>query len=178
MKFITATLLLDFATKFANAIAMKCEETFAKKGDIPAALPASDVHDWAKAETKPQYTAGEVGADEAGAAATALSNAKDYTNTKIADLINGAPTTLDTLGEIANEMATNKNVVEALNSAIGEKVNQTAFDSHKNDAGVHVPSGGAAGQILGRGASGLIWIEGTESATTADIDEIIGTVFN
>lgn len=35
---------------------------YAKKTDIPTTLPASDVYDWAKAETKPEYTADEVGA--------------------------------------------------------------------------------------------------------------------
>ena len=30
--------------------------------DFPASMPASDVKDWAKADTKPTYTASEVGA--------------------------------------------------------------------------------------------------------------------
>lgn len=34
----------------------------AKKTDIPTSLPASDVYAWAKASTKPSYTASEVGA--------------------------------------------------------------------------------------------------------------------
>lgn len=37
-------------------------EEYAKKTDIPKSLPASDVHDWAKQETKPTYNATEVGA--------------------------------------------------------------------------------------------------------------------
>lgn len=65
--------------------------------------------------------------DAAGTAAnkanTAESNAKSYTDTKIADLINGAPSTLDTLGEIATAMANNQSVVEALEEAIGNKSN-------------------------------------------------------
>ena len=35
-------------------------------------MPASDVHEWAKAETKPTYTATEVGADPTGSSAKAL----------------------------------------------------------------------------------------------------------
>ena len=35
---------------------------------IPTTLPASDVYAWAKAATKPSYTAGEVGSDAAGTA--------------------------------------------------------------------------------------------------------------
>lgn len=54
---------------------------------IPTSLPASDVYSWAKAETKPIYTATEVGADKAGAANTALTAAKAYTDTAITGLL-------------------------------------------------------------------------------------------
>lgn len=54
-----------------------------------------------------------------------------YTDQKIADLINGAPSTLDTLGEIADAMEHNADVVEALNDAIGTKANEAEFDSYK-----------------------------------------------
>ena len=37
-------------------------EPYALKTEIPTTLPASDVYDWAKASTKPTYTASEVGA--------------------------------------------------------------------------------------------------------------------
>lgn len=47
---------------------------------------AADVYSWAKATTKPTYTYTEVGADKSGAASTAESNAKSYTDTKIAAL--------------------------------------------------------------------------------------------
>lgn len=55
--------------------------------------------------------------------------ATGYTDQKIAELINGAPSTLDTLGEIADAMGDNKDVVEALNAAIGTKANQTEMES-------------------------------------------------
>lgn len=104
----------------------------------PLSLPASDVHEWAKSETKPVYTANEVGADEAGSANTALENAKTYTDTKIADLINGAPTTLDTLGEIAQAMQENKDVVTALDTAIGSKAAQAELETHTGNSAIHV----------------------------------------
>lgn len=44
-------------------------------------------------------------------------------STAIANLINGAPTTLDTLKEIADALAENEDVVEALEAAIGTKAN-------------------------------------------------------
>ena len=51
-------------------------------------------------------------------------------STAISNLINGAPTTLDTLGEIATAMAANEDVVEALEAAIGTKANASDLTSH------------------------------------------------
>ena len=48
---------------------------------------------------------------------------KTDVSTAIANLINGAPTTLDTLKEIADALAENEDVVEALEAAIGTKAN-------------------------------------------------------
>jgi hypothetical protein len=53
---------------------------------------------------------------------------QQYTNTKISQLINSAPTTLDTLGEIAAAMAENATVVEALDAAIGSKADKNYVD--------------------------------------------------
>lgn len=96
-------------------------------------LGVGDIADWAKAATKPVYTASEVGADTQGAADTALSSAKSYTDTKISDLVNGAPETLDTLKEIADAMSNNNDVVEALDTAIGAKANASDLTAHIND---------------------------------------------
>lgn len=52
-----------------------------------------------------------------------------FVNTAIANLINGAPTTLDTLKEIADALADNADVVEALESAIGTKADKTTVDA-------------------------------------------------
>jgi hypothetical protein len=54
---------------------------------------------------------------------------KQEVDKEIADLINGAPTTLDTLGEIATAFAESKDIVEALDKAIGQKANQSALDA-------------------------------------------------
>lgn len=51
----------------------------------------------------------------------ALTTAQSYTDTKITQLIDGAPTTLDTLNEIATAMNENADVIEALDAAIGSK---------------------------------------------------------
>lgn len=125
--------ITGLSTTLSNKSDKNHTHTKSEITDFPTSLPASDVKAWAKADTKPTYTASEVGADASGSANTALTNAKSYTDTKIADLINGAPTTLDTLGEIANAMEENQSVVDALNTAIGTKANTSDLNSHINN---------------------------------------------
>ena len=52
-----------------------------------------------------------------------------YVDQKVADLVNSAPETLDTLGEVAKAIEENADVVEALNSAIGSKAGKDYVDS-------------------------------------------------
>lgn len=54
---------------------------------------------------------------------TTLNSAKTYTDTKVAALVNGAPETLDTLDEIAAALKDNADIIDTLNSAIGNKAN-------------------------------------------------------
>lgn len=49
-----------------------------------------------------------------------------YVKTLISNLINGAPETLDTLKEIADALGENDDAVQALNAAIGNKVDKVA----------------------------------------------------
>ncbi len=104
----------------------------------PTSMSASDVYAWAKAATKPTYTYSEVGADKSGSASSALTSAKSYTDTKIADLINSAPETMDTLGEIATIVTDNKSVIDTLNAAIGNKANKSDLTSHTGNGDIHV----------------------------------------
>ena len=69
---------------------------------------------------------------------TAYANANSYADQKIADLINGAPETLDTLKEVADAIESSKTVEEALNKAIGTKANQTELDSHTGNSTIHI----------------------------------------
>lgn len=133
------------------------KHTVSNISDFPKSMPASDVSSWAKESTKPTYTATEVGADPSGSANTALNSAKSYTDTKISNLINSAPTTLDTLGEIATAMKENENVVSALDSAIGTKANNSDLTSHTSNKSN--PHGVTKAQI------GLDNVENKSSAT-------------
>lgn len=57
---------------------------------------------------------------------------KEYTDTKVADLVNSAPETLDTLGELATAMVENESIIDALNEAITSKsdVSHTHDDAY------------------------------------------------
>ena len=65
--------------------------------DFPTSMPASDVSAWAKADTKPTYTASEVGADASGTAASAVSshNSSSTAHSDIRTAVSNAQTTAD-----------------------------------------------------------------------------------
>lgn len=54
---------------------------------------------------------------------------EQYVKDSIATLIDSAPETLDTIGEIAAELNKNQNVVDALNTAIADKANKSEIPS-------------------------------------------------
>lgn len=65
------------------AVLLKVGDGAHKFSELPwASGLAADVYAWAKAATKPTYTASEVGADTSGAAASALKSAKEYADEK------------------------------------------------------------------------------------------------
>lgn len=55
---------------------------------------------------------------------------KSFVEQKVAELVNSAPETLDTLGEVAKALAENKNVVDALNDAVAEKADKSDLDEY------------------------------------------------
>lgn len=55
-----------------------------------------------------------------------------YVQTEVANLVNSAPETLDTLGEVAKAIEDNETVVDALNSAIGNKADTTYVNTELN----------------------------------------------
>lgn len=81
---------------------------------------------------KPVSTAQQTAIDEAYA------NSNAYTDQKIADLIGGASSTMDTLKEVEDAMKSSSNVVEALEKAIGNKADQAELDGHLNNVDIHV----------------------------------------
>lgn len=98
------------------------KHAFSEITDAPTTLAGYGITD---AETK-------------GAAAQALTEAKGYADQKVADLVNGAPETMDTLKEVSDALKENDSVVEALNAAIGNKANAEAFNEHVADKVAHI----------------------------------------
>lgn len=97
----------------------------------PTSMPASDVPAWAKAATKPTYTATEVGADAAGSADAALSSAKVYTDESIKPLNDAIDNKVDKVsgkGLSTNDYTTaEKDKLSGI--ASGAEVNQNAFSN-------------------------------------------------
>ena len=54
---------------------------------------------------------------------------EDFVNTAIANLVNSAPETLDTLGELATALQKNQDVVNAVNQSIATKANKTDVEA-------------------------------------------------
>lgn len=98
------------------------------------------VPSWAKATTKPSYAYSEItGTPTLATVATSGSYddltdkptipsvtglaSTSYVDTKVADLVNSAPATLDTLSELATALQTNQGAISTINSAITSKAN-------------------------------------------------------
>lgn len=62
-----------------------------------------------------------------------LANAQKYTNTKISELVDGAPEAMDTLKELADAISKNSDIMSALQSAIGNKANVADLNTHTSD---------------------------------------------
>ncbi len=82
--------------------------------------------------SKPVSTAQQDAIDAAYRQATA------YADRIVNALVNGAPGTLDTLGEIAEAMKENADVVQALEQAIGSKASEADFAGHADNNTIHV----------------------------------------
>ncbi len=84
----------------------------------------------------------------------AVTRSGTYTDRKIADLINGAPETLDTLKEIADAITENETVADAINEAIGKKADKEALGAYLPLTGGEISSSTYAALALKRNAGG------------------------
>lgn len=80
-------------------------------------------------EAKIPTTPEAVGADPAGSALESLVEAKSYADTAVAALVNSAPETLDTLGELATAFQENADMVATLDAAVTNKAEKSDLDN-------------------------------------------------
>ena len=147
-----STSAINAAASEDNALdyAERAEEAYRKMGEEGLVLGETDstayrgdrgkiAYDHSQTTGNPHATTySDVGADQAGAAAAAYQQAAGYTDLQIANLINGAPDTLDTLKEISDAMAESQDVVDALQAAIGDKADEADFEGHVNNDTIHI----------------------------------------
>lgn len=76
--------------------------------------------------------------------ASAKSDASSQVQAAIKTLIGVAPTTLDTLGEIATAIGNDANLQKTINDAIANKADASALKAHINNTSVHLSSAQAA----------------------------------
>lgn len=89
----------------------------------------------------------------------ALDAAKSHTDTTVANLVGSAPTTLDTLKEIADAITEADGVVDGLITTIGNKASSSDLQSHSSDKRFHKYFEGDAGNSDATGN-----VEGYETA--------------
>lgn len=108
---------------------------YAKKADIPTTLPASDVKAWAKADSKPIYTKGEIGLGNVDNTADA---AKDVKHAKSADSVawsgvTGKPTIPDVNDSVITvNQGGNKIASFSLNQKTGATINLPEGKAYSN----------------------------------------------
>lgn len=95
----------------------------------------------------------------------AYANSNKYTDQKIANLINGAPETMDTLKEVSDAITASKTTEEALNKAIGTKANQSEFDTHTGNDTIHITASEREKWNKNGGVTGVRGSEETEYKT-------------
>ena len=76
----------------------------------------------------------DVNADMSGSATNALNEANKYTDTQIANLVDSAPDTLNTLGKLSIAFQENDDVIDILDEAITNKAEKADLTSHISNA--------------------------------------------
>lgn len=100
--------------------------------------------------------------DPTGDISGVLASAKTYTDEEIDKLVNGAPEAMDTLNELAEAIAANDDIMDALEEAIGKKLAKPTVD-------------GTAGQVLKLDEDGNpVWSDDNDTTYGKASDAIDG----
>ena len=134
---------------------------------------------WAKAATKPSYTASEVGADPSGTAASAVSTHNTATNahndirllvegltTRLNALADSDDTTLDQMSEIVAYIKSNKNLIDNITT---NKVNVSDIINNLTTNVTNKPLSAAQGVAI----KGLIDNLNTNKLDTSELTEAV-----
>lgn len=126
-------------------------------------------------------SASDVGADASGTATTkaneALASAKAYADEKVADLVDSAPDTLNTLSELATAIQEHQDVTDVLDTAITKKVDKVEGKGLSTNDYSDVEKNKLAniedGAEVNQNAFGLITVNGTEIVAATQDDTLI-----
>ena len=119
--------------------------------NFPTSMPASDVSAWAKATSKPSYTASEVGAEASGAVSTHNSSTSAHSDirTLISNITGGTTTVAKATAATTATTATNANNVKSSPSTSKAYVlGTTSTGSATNKATVYNASVYTSGSVL------------------------------
>lgn len=113
-----------------------------------------------------------------------IEGAKKYADAKVAELVDGAPETLDTLNELAGALKYNADIVNVLNESIGFKASQSDLNAHTTstenphgvtaaqvDAYTKAQSEGMFAQIADLESGDLVVAEATNASTANFADD-------
>jgi hypothetical protein len=78
-------------------------------------------------------TASDVGATTKDYVDDQIANAKSYTDTKVAGLVNSAPETLDTLNELADALGDDPNFATTMATELGKKATKVELETHNHN---------------------------------------------
>lgn len=134
--------------------------TVSQISDFPASMPASDVSAWAKAETKPTYTAAEVGAAEDDHVHT-VSQITDFPESMPASDVyswaKAAQKPAYTYTEVGAAASTHTHSTATTSvSGFMSAADKAKLDGIAEGADA-LPTGGTAGQFLAKTEDGMIW---------------------
>lgn len=136
----TITDITDLQTALNNkANTNHTHSQYLTSADIPSTYPATSIiedtnHRFITDTERYNWNNKETEEGALSKANAAYYNAKSYTDTKISQLINGAPEALDTLKELADALGDNEDEINSLFNEIANKVSRTEIANLKWDS--------------------------------------------
>lgn len=160
--------LAEHATAIANN-KQAIEEEIARAAEVEAQF-TTDI-----AEIKEDYLKQADKTELADAISAAESAAKAHAEQKVADLVDGAPETLNTLNELAEALRDNKDIITVLEQSIAQKANASDVEVLTNTVSQNKANADEAIKALQDRATAL---ETADTNLLADIAELETAINN